>query len=358
MLIYILVVIFPLIIESLYKRRVLENNLLNNEEYLNKKRLKYLFVAALPMFFLIAFRNQRIGADTNGYLENFERIIKTPWDELYREKMEYGYLAFVKLLTYVTHNPLIFQIVYTSIYYFALISFVKELEEGHFLLLFLFGTLGMYTFMFTGVRQCLAISLCLFSYKYIKKRKILPFAILMFLAFYFHKSSILFAIAYLIYSRKLNFINVILYFAIMIIAAVYLDEFQKWLNEQLDYDYGIESNSGGLIFSIIMVVITIFSIFVIGQKKEKSPQAVGLINIGIIATIFWVLRIFTRVAERPSFYFLTFSFAGFAYAIYTLNNGKERGVVKVTAVFLCLALFIYRLMTSQSGFVPYRFFSF
>ena len=359
MLAYILVVIFPLFVEGLYKKKVRAGNLLQ-DDYLNKKvRWKYIFFAVLPMFFLIAFRNQSIGADTGMYINHFKQMINTPWKKIFdNTRMEEGYIVFVKLITVFTKKPLIFQIVYTSIYLFAITSFANQQEENHFFVLFLFGTLGMYTFMFTGVRQCLAISICLFSYKFIKNRKIIPFAILMLVAFYFHKSSILFVAAYLIYPRKLSLWNVLIYVAIMVLAVLYLDVIQEWFNEQLEYDYGIEGETGGYIFSFLMIAMTVFTIFVVVFNKGLNKDSQGLINIGIIATVFWVLRLFTRVAERPSFYFLIYSFSAFAYSVSALRHKKERDFVRALAVVLCLALFTYRLMTQQISFLPYKFFSF
>lgn len=358
MLAYILVVIFPLFIEVWYKRRVRESDLLMDESRNKKVRWIYLFLAALPMFLLIAFRNQSIGADTGMYINHFNKMIKTSWLKLFdKANVEEGYLTFVKLITMFTDNPLIYQIICATIYLLAITSFTNQQEENHFFILFLFGTLGMYTFMFTGVRQCLAISICLFSYRFIRDRKIVPFAILMFLAFYFHKSSILFVAAYLIYLRKLSFWNALIYGAIMIFAVLYLDVIQQWFNQQLEYDYEIEAGAGGIIFTILVVAMTAFTIFVVISNKDTSKNTQGLINIGLIAMFFWIIRLFNRVAERPSYYFLICVFASFAYSIATIKKQNERDIVKMLVIVLALALFVYRLMTNQASFVPYSFFS-
>ena len=358
MLIYILVVLIPLLVSELYSRKVKINNLLTDKAE-KKLRWKYIFLSALPMFFLVAFRNQDLGADTGVYLSHFEQMINKPWDQIFdRSRMEHGYLIFVKLITYITHSPLMFQIIYSTIYLFAIASFINELEEDHFFVLFLFGTLGTYIFMFTGVRQNLAISICLFSFRFIKKRKILPFALLMLLAFYFHKSSILFVAAYLIYSRKLSWWNLFIYIVVMFIVVFYLEVIQQWFNDQFEYDYGIEENAGGIIFSLVIISLTIFTIFLIYANKSLNKQSQGLINIGLMATLFWVLRIITRVAERPSYYFLPFLFAALAYAINHIKKGEEKNTVKLVVVVLALALYIYKFFTSFSSLVPYIFYAF
>lgn len=358
MLIYILVAIFPLLIGNLYDKKVRASSSFDIGE--NKKvRWKYILLAAFPMFFLIAFRNQDLGADTGIYLLRFQEMINTPWNAIFdNSRMEHGYLVFVKLVTYITHSPLGFQIIYTTFYLLAITSFANELEENQFFVLFLFATFGIYIFMFTGVRQCLAISICMFSFCFVKRRKIVPFALLILLAFYFHKSAILFIAAYLIYPRKLSWWNLVIYIVLMLLAVLYLDVIQQWFNDQLEYDYGIEGNTGGLIFSLVIVSITVFTIFLIQGNKSLNKQSQGLINIGLIATLFWVLRLSTRVAERPSYYFLPFLLAALAYAINNIKNQKEKDIVKIIIIVLALALYVYKFFTSFASLVPYSFYSF
>ncbi len=357
MLPYILAVIFPLIMEGAYTRKAYSGLIWKQQG--NKLRDKYIVLASLPMFLLIAFRNQNIGADTGMYIQHFNKMVNTPWSRIFvKTSMEEGYIVFVKLITLLTRSPLIYQVVCTSIYFLSVTSFVKQIEENHFLVLFLFGTLGMYTFMFTGVRQCLAISICLFSFRFIKERRLLPFALLMILGFYFHKSSILFVASYFIYPRKLSFSNVFMYAVVMVIAVLYLDVIQQWFNEQLEYDYEIEEGAGGVVFTFLVVLMTVFTIILTISNKKISKNIQGVINIGLIATFFWILRLFTRVAERPSYYFLIFTFASFACAISSIKDSKDRALVKMLVVFLALALFVYRLMTNQASFVPYMVFGF
>jgi hypothetical protein len=211
-------IVFPLLIESVCNRNLLAVASLKSDEQIKKMRYRYILLAALPMFLLIALRHPSIGADTGTYLYHFERTIDKPWEQIVNNtRMEMGYLIFVKLITLVTDSSLVFQIIYTTIYFFAVTSFINELEEGHFFSLFLFGTLSLYKFMFTGVRQCLAISLCLLSFRFIKSRKFLSFSLVMFVAFNFHKSSILFVVVYLIYGMKLSALNIIIYITVIYI---------------------------------------------------------------------------------------------------------------------------------------------
>ncbi|MBQ8322886.1 MAG: EpsG family protein [Clostridia bacterium] len=353
MLVYVAVALFPFLIGEMYK-----SDLKKNEKYVRAKRWIYILLAALPMFVLIGFRNQNLGADTGVYLRHFSQIRKTSWSNLFDDtRMEYGYLIFVKIVGIFTKSQLMFQVICATIYLIGILGFCNQLENSPFLFLFFFCTLGTFTFMFTGIRQCLAMSICLLSYRYVKRKKFWKFLFCVALAFFFHKSSILFVAVYIIYRRKFNLANLILYGIICIVSILFLDRIQEWLNSALDYDYEIESTGSGIVYFLFLTLLTAFSVFLIIINKKMTKEAQGLINVSIITVFFWALRLFTRVAERPSYYFLFFSFAMFVYAIQSIKDARERDIVKIFLILLCMALYIYRFMGNFASLVPYSFFS-
>lgn len=349
---YILVALFPLLVESVYaehqKRAPVRAR---------KKRWVYILIAALPAFLLIGLRHYSLGNDTYTYLHNFTVLIDTPWDKVTEaSEMEPGYLIFVKLLTYITHEPLVYQLICASIYYLAVFTFCNQLERSPFLTLFFFVTLGVYTFMFTGVRQCLAMSVCLFAFFFIRKRKPLFFLLLVALAYAFHHSAALFVVAYFIYRRRINIPYISVYAILGVLAVVYLGPIQAFLNNLLDYDYDVEYTGNGEVFFLALATLTIASIIITMSYKSLTIDGRGCINIAIIALFFWFLRLFTRIAERPSYYFLFFSCAMVAFALDGIPKLKERFMAKTVVVSLCMLLYIYRLMTSLSNLVPYAFY--
>ena len=183
------------------------------------------------------------------------------------------------------------------------------------------------------------------------------FLIFVLFAYFFHKSALLFLVAYIIAPKKINWPNTFMFSGLCALAIINLNTIQEWFNDQLDYDYGIESTNSGLIFLILILAITVFSVLIVFTNDGNTREARGLINIGFISVFFWVLRLYTRVAERPSFYFLFFSIAAFSYALYIMKNRKEKNAVMILVVVLCLALYIYRFLTNFSTYVPYIFYS-
>lgn len=354
MLLYIILAIWPLIVQYMYRYSPLS---------LGGKRIndnKYLFIALAPIFFVIAFRGETMGADTGTYINHFLRVIDTPLDTvLSTSRMETGYLVFVKIITYITHSALIYQIMCVSIMFYGMYTFLKQLVlEDALLYIYLYCTLGIFFFMFTGTRQCLAMGICLFSYKYLIAKKYWRFLICIILAFCFHKSAILFVGVLFIYNKKVNIYNTIIYCIAAMIIGKNLNNIQLWFNDALDYSYNIEYTGNGMIFLFVLILLTIFSLIMIYNRNNSfidNSYINTFININFITIICWILRQQTRIAERPSYYFMFFSCVLYANSLNGISNSKERRLYKMLVLGLLMLLYIYRLKTNFSVLIPYDF---
>lgn len=352
MLPYMVVALWPLIVYSIFTK----GKIVIGEKEINF--YWYVILAMLPMFIMIGFRSGNLGADTNGYLNNFIYVNSTPFSEvLETSRMEKGYLIFVKLITYITKYPLVYQLICTFIYFIGVLEFAKTLDKKDvFLFIFFVCTLGLFFFMFTGVRQSLAMSICLFGYKYSQRRKIIPFILCVLLAFCFHKSAILFIVVYFMVKMKVTWYNTVAYAVGLWIVTTYLFDIQEWFNEQLEYDYGVEKTNSGGIFVIILALLTVFSMVMIYNNHKFNKDIQAFMNINFITVFFWLLRLQTRVAERPSMYFMFMSCALYAYGLNCIKNNQQRFIFKFIIIVLSMLFYVYRLNYSYSGLVPYKFY--
>ncbi len=352
MLLYVAAVLWPLLIGKFSHKYTI----VNFGEKGNRNA--YMILAMLPMFFMIGFRSEYMGADTLTYSRNFEYIAQTSLNEVFeRSRIEHGYLVFAKFIaTFITRDPKLFQIIYTGIYVFAILIFMQDMGDEWPDFLFFFGTMGLFTFMFTGVRQCLAMSFCLIAYRYAVRRKPIQFALLILLAFNFHKSAILFSVVYLLVRMDVKWYNIVLYVAFTFVVLSFLPAIQEWFNDQLEYNYEIEKTSSGLIFLVFITLIVGFSWLMYWQSGSTEEKIKPVLTLGAVCVSFWVMRLQTRVAERPSYYFLFFACAGIAYILQYVVQGKERTVMKLFVMGACLLLFVYRMMTNFRSLTPYRTF--
>ena len=348
-MLYSVVVFWPLIVKYIYNRSLVR---------IGKRPIGkswFILLAVIPMLSLIAFRSSSMGADTGQYLMNFIDVRDGSFETILdNSRMEDGYLYFVKMVTYITKSPEVFQVIYSSIYAISLIILMKEFEDICFDFLFFYGTLGLYTFMFTGVRQCLAMSMCIIAYKFAVSRKIIWFILFVFLAFNLHRSAILFVVVYFVVRWKIRWYSALVYIIGTYLAIRYIGQIQDFFNEAWDMSYGIEETGNGVIFFLYVLILVSVSIFIMYNTGSMEKNR-ALINLSIITVIFWTLRLFTRVAERPSYYYLFFVCALVPYAI-NFVKGKDKIICELLICGTAYLLFVYRLGTNFSSLVPYQSF--
>lgn len=345
---YVLLALWPLLMYRCYNRLSEGNKTIS-------RRNTYLFWAMLPMFLAIGLRDVSLGADTSTYWMHFEGLRTMTLIEAYTDtRMEWGYVLLVKLISdYISSSPEIYQILVTLIYFWGFYSFAKLMEDDSpFLFIFFVMTLGMFTFMYTGIRQCIAISLCLYSFRFILVRKWWYFAFILLIAYNIHHSAILFVMAYPMVTRELSVKNFILYIIGLGVASAYLVQAQFFLNEQLEYNYEIEKVDSGLAFLSILCMMSYFAFKYIRKEGVINQLLLAFFNLNIVTLFFWFLRLQTRVAERPSLYFLPVSCALFAVMFKSVNNKSIRFVICSVALFL----YVYRFMGTFKGFIPYHTF--
>lgn len=349
MLLYSIVVLWPLLIKYIYNRW----DITTGKKSVSKTW--FMVIAILPMMSLIAFRGASLGADTGQYLNNFIAIRDGTFEDiLTNSRMEEGYLYFVKGVTYLTRSPEIFQVIYTSIYTIAIVILMQEFEDNCFDFLFFFGTLGLYMFMFTGVRQCLAMSMCIIAYRFAVRRKFFWFIIFMFIASNLHSSAGLFLVVYFVVRFKIRWYNILVYIIGALLATAYIEQIQGFFNDAWDLSYSVEETGNGGIFFIYLLFLVVLSGFLLYQNKNIEKNK-SLMNLSIITVVFWALRLVTRVAERPSYYFMFFVCALVPCAINSVK-GKDRTLYQLLIYGTAFLLFIYRLNTNFSSLAPYQTF--
>ena len=349
MLVYLLLPFTPLLVQHLYLQ----------SGYKDSQYPRYLFFAMLPMFLIIGFRAYYIGADTWVYLRNFENTLGISLSAaIENSRMEHGYIRFVKYVGYITKSPELFQIIYTTIYFIGYYSFAKLLDKRTgFLFVYFLITLGLFYFMLTGVRQNIAISICLFSVQFLLKKKYIIVTLLIALAFTFHKSSLLFLFAILLYDRKLTKLNIFLLIIGLILASTYLVALQVWANDNFEYDYGIEETGNGGIYLTIVLLMTLLSIMYYKHKGQNIGFTRFLFNANLLTLFLWILRLQTRIAERPSYYFLGISCALYAYVYDYYKSLNQTGqIMRWGIAVVTYVLFAYRLLSNFRSIIPYNTF--
>ncbi len=343
MIYYGIAAISPLVMWLVYGYITGDNEI--DEKQKIKLRNFLAVIAILPMFLLFVLRYKYIGADTIGYVRFFQNEIRTlSFVELLNQdlmRIEIGYRLYVKLISLFTDNYTVFFLVNGIVIFGTLLHFAKKYTENPFVFFFMFMTLGTYSFVETGLRQTLAMMICLWAFDFIKDKKIIRFILLVILASLFHQSAFVFLLLLPLSLIKRTDWIILTHVIMAFIFFVGFGAFQELFNQLLGYEYSIEETGNGGIFFLLVLILFAFSLFMMYNQDPKIEGQSLIMQLSLLTVTFWLLRLISRTAERISFYFIYGLYMYFSQAL-LCHKDKLSSIMKIALVAACFILFVWR----------------
>lgn len=343
MIYYSIAAIFPLIMWFFYSY-ITKGTQCSDQQKI--KLIKFLAaIAILPMFLLFVLRYKYVGGDTIGYVNFFQNEIRRySFEVLLKQDLmrsEIGYHIYVKLISLFTDNYTVYFLINGIVIFGTLLHFAKKYTENPFVFFFLFMTMGTYSFVETGLRQTLAMMVCIWAIDFLKDKKIIRFILLVALASLFHMSAWLFLLILpLSIIKRLDWIigtHIIMAFVFFVGFA----DFQDIINEWLGYKYTVEETGNGGIFFVFVLVLFAFSLFMTYNRTSKIKGQSLIVHMAILTVTFWLLRLISRTAERISYYYIIGLYAYVSQAV-QCRKDKLADLVKGVLIVVCFGLFVYR----------------
>ncbi len=331
------------------------------DKLISKRNTKYYQVALaiFPLFLLLALKGESVGADTESYNRIFNTMGKG-WDKFNETyvRIEVGYKALLWLLTKITSWVQIQYFVFATFTFVVITRFFYKNSDNPYLCGILFLGFNLYSFYMSGLRQAYAMTICLIAYEMIKKRKLIYFLIITAIAFLFHKAALFFLPAYFIANHKPKKSLAFLYILVIVVVAVFNKQIFGLGAEILELNYGIEETGNGFVMFSIMAIITLWSFLARENLLRHDSNNSRLFMLNLVAMLLWVLRLFSRTAERPSMFYAFFTILLIDQLISSYKSVvRDRGilVLEVAVPTLGFMYFVYRLISNMS-LVPYVFF--
>lgn len=150
-----------------------------------KKFILFLFLC-LPIFILTALRGPDVGNDTIVYRGLFYEFQEYGSFFENDSRFEIGFVVLSRFLSLFSNDPQIVLIVCAVITDFFIFRFIFKHSKMIWFSIFIFVGLRFMFFTMSGIRQAVSISILLFGYDFIVKRKPLKFYICLAIASLFH----------------------------------------------------------------------------------------------------------------------------------------------------------------------------
>lgn len=309
----------------------------------NHKRRKWLYImGCFGLLLVVGLRSANTGNDTQGYINHFSYIRTLDWSAIaVRRQKDIGFFYFIKLIGCFTDEPQVFLLVSAFASLIGVFDLIWRNSKSPILSLYFYITLGNFFFVLTGMRQAIAMSICMLAMRFIQERKLGRFVLLVCMAAQFHHSAYIFLVMYFLGVRKVNHVSMFTNIVVTVLAYFSYENLLEFANDILDYDYGVEETSNGFVFFAILLIISAFA-WMTKNKWAKEKKSLVILNSGIICNILWVFRLIGRTAERPSMYWLNTVPVMLSESIESVGDSKNRMCLRIATVGFAFMFFAYR----------------
>lgn len=332
----------------------------------DKQALSLLF---LFFYVLFAFKSYRVGADSWSYFSLYEQISQLGFTQLSRfyVRFERGFVYYNKLLSLLFPHPqflfIISGVIILGVYY----NLIKKYSKMLLLSTFLFFTLRIFDFSMSGIRQALAIAILVFSYSFVRKNKTIPFVFLVIVATLFHRSAIVFLLAWFVNKVEISKkILVVWIFGIIfsIISASIVVSFllsrgilHAFYADSRYFEGGVLAAPLLLIISLLIVVFSLVSKSYMEPNRENGVDIFdnkNMLILQMIACVMLGFNLYFSILNRVALNFNTFSIILVSNSLRSMRNTKYYALL-YTAVIVLFALYFIVILIFRPTWTIYPF---
>lgn len=358
MAVYFLFMAMPLIVWLIVS--LFYNESVNRSDSVKRK---YIYICGALIFLMMALRHYSVGSGDGGwYYRSWSIMSELPYSSmrilLSNFDMESGYLFCSWLLAQVFKDPQYIFVFYGLLVAIAVSRFIYLNCEDVVVGMVMFTSLGLWGFMVQGIRQGIAMCICLFAIECCKKRRLVKFLILVSIACLFHASAVVFGVVYCFVFFKMNIKSYALVAVGAVTAMLIIDRLFAIINTIINdaYEVGtIDDTSGGYVTAIIYLLIILLAIIFLKEENLDSPHIAFFFYMTLCGFITFAMRFsINTIVQRVSYYFMFGQIIMLPAVIKRVFVGNGRVLVTMASVLLCLGITAYK--AGYSVLVPYIFF--
>lgn len=341
---------------------VLVGYIIQNITSRNKQK-KTVIWCGMILFLYAALRAFSVGTDVVGYVSIYQAVQYMSFKEIFISNTTISrdpiFYCFLKLLTYLNKDPQFILIVIAAIVAICISIFIYKNSVNVILSFVMFIGLRYFSFTLTGLRQAIAWSLVMLSYDYLKEKKLLKFILIIFLASLFHKSALIFIIAYsLVIMNKIKIVSLsaplILFINYitnegLVKVILKIPMFEQYEN----YSFGESTNSGSTMLFLYFCIL-VFGLIMIKQIIKINNKGYLMYNLAVVGTIITFLSFNYANIFRIGLYFILPIITLFPLTIESIQDRKLQIILNFVVVILLIIQFI--IIGPGAGTGNYKFF--
>lgn len=344
-------VYLTLLLAGVIGKRVIKNKI--------KANIFVSLTALILILLVLCLRHPSMGIDlgygsSTGYLASFEKLGGYSWKKIFSIEnfrgYERGYILLNKLVYLIFPDQQFFLSVCAILSVTPVIYLIAKKSEDTLLSLITYMALPVFQLLFSGLRQNLAIGLCMLAFVMAKDKKPIKFLLLVIVAFFFHRSAFFFLLVYPLLNLQINKTARIISFFLIALTFIIRYELFSVLTKIFRPQALPDDNNAIMLFLLMCALYVFLSVF---EQKEQT----GYLNIFFLACVCQAFSGVYNTAMRLGYYFMLSLLFLVPSSINLISNQKERKFVYIVTVVLLIALGVYSLINSSwAGAYPYSFF--
>ena len=289
--------------------------------------------------------------DTDNYLAHFiyfakEESLKTSL----MSRWEPGIIILSKLASYISMEKQFYIVLFGIIILIPIFYMIWKYSNNALFSISVFYAMGFLTS--TSIyRQWIAIAILTYSIKYIENRNLKKFLIVIFIAFLFHRTALIFVIAYFIYGIKIDGKIIVGSLAMGITLSFggkyilrFLNLFAR--NEQ------IVSQNGGIKLLIVLWGCVIVAYTVCKENLDDKRVKLPFIMMLIAATI-QPLSLTFSIWVRIVYYFLVYLSLGMPMIIHKLKKDNNIATTILMEQLTLVGMLFWFLSNGLMQYIPF-----
>lgn len=329
------------------------------------KKNKFYLILSMPILALmVGFRNLAVGNDTWEYVRLFKDIQNYQFlDLLDNNRYESGYLLFNKIISLFFLNPIYLLLICSLITYSAYYFFIVKYSKNFGFSILLFVLMGYFGQTMNTIRLQLATVILIFGFNFLVKNKTIKFVCACILAFFFHKTAIIFLLALPLKKVKLTRKKILIICFVTLIIFLYFDPIFQVVGEYIEYYRSYENTvylDGNIrIASILKLCLSLsISIFIyICYKTNKEGFDVSdklMMKLVFFSVFILVISLKFPILDRVADYFNVYSIAVLPNAVNNLQKNRLIYIITILILFFAYFFIITFYKTDWNLIIPYR----
>lgn len=219
----------------------------------------------LVMTCFAGFRSSVVGTDTSGYAGHYEDASfedKDLGSGLAMLTEEPGFYYLEKVLSGLSNDYIVLLTGIAAVFCFFALRSISRNSVQPVLSLFVFITLGYYTFVFNAARQGIAMAIYMTSIPFLIKKRFWPYTIIVLCAAMFHKTIVVAVPLYFVFRMKYSWKSLLVVIGGGLLVGYQLPNLLSFSSTLEDRYllYTVGRATGGYMLTLFYVILAVFFI--------------------------------------------------------------------------------------------------